>query len=404
MISPSCKEPGVPLRVALVTETWLPEINGVARTLGRLVEGLQRHGHGIQLLRPRQGAHDAGMTDDRMTEELMPGVPIPRYPGLRFGLPLPGRLHRLWSSQRPDIVHIATEGPLGMAALAAARRLDLPVCTSFHTNFDAYSRHYGFGWLRGAIARHLRRFHNRADLTLVPTGEQARALLRSGYERVEVLARGVDTALFNPARRNDALRRQWGVAADVPVVAYVGRLAPEKNLHQVLDAFAAIRQRQPAARLLFVGDGPARRELQRRHPEHLYAGMRTGVDLAEHYASSDLFLFPSLTETFGNVTLEALASGLAVLAYDHAAAADLVDDDSNGRLVAPGDAAAFAAVAADLAADATTRNRLRGKAAPSVMHLGWERIQDRFVAVLQETAFRHTRKRALADALLLAPD
>jgi glycosyltransferase involved in cell wall biosynthesis len=392
------------LNVALVTETWLPEINGVARTLGRLVEGLHRHGHRVDLVRPRQGAGDTPRDEALFAETLVAGMPIPRYPELRFGLPVPTRLLRQWSQHRPDIVHIATEGPLGISALRAARRLGLPTSTSFHTNFDAYSRHYGFGWLHGAIAAHLRRFHNQAEVTLVPTQCQAQELRLTGYERIEVLARGVDTAQFNPQRRSAELRRHWQVDAQAPVVAYVGRLAPEKNLAVVLDAFAAIRQRRADARLLFVGDGPARRDLQRRHPEHIYAGWRTGSELAEHYASADLFLFPSLTETFGNVTLEALASGLAVVAYDHAAAADLVRDDVNGRLVSAGDATAFAAAAAEIAADADTLYRLRDRAALSVSQLGWERIQDRFVGVLHETVSRHARAQALKNALIMAPD
>lgn len=393
------------LRVALVTETWPPEINGVARTLAKLAAGLRARGHRVDLVRPRRSADD---TPDGAcgsdTETLVAGMPIPRYPELRVGLASSARLARLWTEQRPDIVHIATEGPLGVAALKAARHLDLPVSTGFHTNFDAYCRHYGFGWLRSLVAAHLRRFHNRADLTLVPTHDQARALRSAGFERVDVLARGVDTGLFNPARRSDELRRSWGAEHTTLIVAHVGRLAPEKNLDTVLAAFAAIHRRRPNARLLFVGDGPARRQLERRHPEHLFAGWRTGVDLAAHYASADLFLFPSLTETFGNVTLEALASGLPVVAYDHAAAAELVRDDVNGRLIAAGDMISFVAAAAELAASPEAIVRLRERAALSVSRLGWQQIEERFANLLRELVMRHARCQSAADALLMAPD
>jgi glycosyltransferase involved in cell wall biosynthesis len=192
----------------------------------------------------------------------------------------------------------------------------------------------------------------------------------------------VDTQLFNPARRSEALRASWGVARGDLVAAYVGRMAAEKNLQTVLDAFAAIRVQQPRARLLFVGDGPLKKTLAARHPEHIYAGMRHGEDLAAHYASSDLFLFPSLTETFGNATTEALASGLCVVAYDQAAAAELIRDGSNGRLAPPGDAAAFIAAAADLAAAPYFLAAKRQAAAASVAQLDWECIHDAFAAAL----------------------
>lgn len=394
---------GKPLRIALVTETWAPEINGVARTLGRLVDGLLAHGHTVELTRPRQGKGDISLATSQFEEIRLPGAPIPFYKGLHFGLPATGTLQQGWRSAPPDIVHIATEGPLGVSALKAARRLDLPVSTSLHTHFDAYSRHYRFGFLRGAISAHLKRFHNRADLTLVPTRMLAQQLMAAGYQRVEVLARGVDTTVFNPEQRSDALRQTWGVTPDTLVVAHVGRIAPEKNIGQVLDGFAAIRSRRSDARLLFVGDGPARRELQRRHPEHIYAGMRSGNDLAAHYASADMFLFPSLTETFGNVVLEALASGLPVVAYNHAAAADMIRDGQNGRLAAPGDAAGFASAAAGIASDPHSRIAMSRQAPGSITGCRWDRIQQQFSSVLRSTIAAHSGKREREAQFFMLP-
>jgi glycosyltransferase involved in cell wall biosynthesis len=173
-------------------------------------------------------------------------------------------------------------------------------------------------------------------------------LMRRGYRGIRVVARGVDTALFNPARRSPTLRKAWNVGDDDLVVAHVGRLAPEKNLPLLLATFAAIRGYAPSARLLLVGDGPSRRQLEKRHPEHIFAGMRHGEDLAAHYASADLFLFPSMTETYGNVTLEALASGLPVVAYRMAAAAELIRHDDNGMLADPGASDQFVRAALDL--------------------------------------------------------
>jgi len=394
----------IPLTVALVTETYPPEVNGVSLTLSRLVAGLRREGHRVQLVRPRQSRSDRAAAEADYEEILTPGLPIPGYRGLRFGLPVRETLRRLWRQSPPSIVHVATEGPLGASAVAAARDLSLPVTSGYHTNFDAYSRHYRLGWLRGAVAAHLRRLHRRTDLTLAPTQELAGRLAADGYGKVGVLARGVDTRLFNPHRRCEALRTRWGAGPDTLVAAYVGRLAPEKNLELVIRAHAAMAAVDADVKLVFVGDGPALPRLAARHPRHVFAGLQRGEQLAAHYASADVFLFPSLTETYGNVVPEALASGLAVVAFDCAAAADLIEDGSNGRTVPAGNAEAFTAAAAGLAVDRHQLDALRALAAPSVAHLDWQRIQDRFTAILAELVINHRRSRHGEKHFILVPD
>jgi glycosyltransferase involved in cell wall biosynthesis len=378
-----------PLRLAVVTETWPPEVNGVAMSLSRIVSGLRARDHSIQLVRPRQHTDDRAVVATDPEAVLTRGLPIPRYPSLRLGVPQRRTLIRLWSARRPDVVHLATEGPLGWSALQAALHLGLPVSSDFRTNFHAYSGHYGAGWLQRPIAAYLRRFHNRTGLTMVPTESLRRELAAWGYLNLAVVARGVDTARFHPGQRSDALRASWGAAsADDLVVACVGRLAPEKNLATLLDAFDAITRTMPRARLVLVGDGPMRATLQARRPDAVFAGQRGGDDLAAHYASADLFLFPSLTETFGNVTAEAMASGLPVVAFDYAAAAQLIRDGDNGRLVRHADNHAFTALAADLAADAHRRARMGARARESVASLGWADVVGRFETLLRQTAAR----------------
>ncbi len=372
------------LRMAVVTETYPPEVNGVAMTIGRIVAAMQARDHPIQLIRPRQGQDDVGGTAPNLEQVLKPGIPIPRYDSLRMGLPAKASLMRLWRQKRPDVVHLVTEGPLGWSALSAALKLNIPVTSDFHTNFHSYSRHYGLGLLKTPIASYLRKFHNRTQLTMVPTRALREELAAEGYRSLEVVARGVDTELFNPARRDATLRARWGANEADPVALYVGRLAPEKNLPLVMRAFAALREVSPRARLVLVGDGPLRGELARTHREAVFAGMRTGVDLATHYASADVFLFPSLTETFGNVTLEAMASGLAVLAYDYAAARELITDGVNG-LVAPfDDAGAFCARARTLA-DRARRHALGRAARERALAMDWRVIHDQFEAALIRT-------------------
>jgi glycosyltransferase involved in cell wall biosynthesis len=370
------------LRIAVVTETWPPEVNGVAKSAARFVEALRSRGHDIQLVRPRQGSGDRGGAE----EVLMRGMTIPRYPDLRMGLPAKAALVRLWSFRRADVVHIVTEGPLGWSALQAADKLKLPVVSDFRTNFHTYSSHYDVGWLKRPILAYLRKFHNRTLATLVPTEAMRADLSALGFQRLRVIGRGVDTKLFNPARRDERLRAGWGAAPDGVVLLYVGRLAAEKNLPTLAAAAEAALAAQPRARLVFVGDGPARRELQARLPQAVFAGTRSGEDLAAHYASADIFLFPSLTETYGNVTLEAMASGLAVVAYDYAAAAAAIDNGVSGMLAPCGDSAAFAAHVAALASDSARARRLGESARCEALARGWHRVAAELEAVLAAAA------------------
>lgn len=378
------------LRIAIVTETYPPEVNGVAVTLARVVDGLRARNHAIQLVRPRQQDTDPAREapvepaggGHRLDEVLLRGLPIPRYPHLKMGMPSKKALITLWTLRRPDVVHIATEGPLGWSALQAAQQLKLPVCSDFRTNFHAYSRHYGVGWLNKPILAYLRKFHNRTLHTMVPTEALRQQLADSGFRNLSVLARGVDATLFHPARRSAALRASWGAGDHTTVVLCVGRLAPEKNLATLAAAYDAMRQTTAALRLVLVGDGPARKDIQRCCPDAVMAGVRTGEDLAAHYASGDVLLFPSLTETFGNVTPEAMASGLAVLAFDYAAAAQLIRQDENGLLATFGDRGDFLRQALRLANDRGLVRRLGLQARQTASAMGWERIVGKVEAVL----------------------
>ena len=369
------------LHIALVSETFPPEVNGVANTLGRLCQGLRERGHRLQLVRPRQ-ADDTAPNDDQLL--LTRGWPLPGYAGLQWGQSSLHKLLRRWQRNRPDVLYIATEGPLGLSALRAARRLGIPVVSGFHTNFQQYSDHYGFGLLTRLLTGYLRWFHNRSRLTLVPSPSQRVELQRRGFERLELLARGVDGQLFHPARRSAALRAEWGLGEDEIAVLHVGRLAAEKNLQLLTRAFRQLQRDLPQQRLrlVLVGDGPLRTQLQAELPEALFCGVQRGEALAAHYASGDLFLFPSLSETFGNVVLEALASGLAVVAFDQAAAAQHIRHGHNGALATPGDEAAFIESARWLLEDPESLRRVRLNARQHAGKQGWPAIVERFESLL----------------------
>jgi glycosyltransferase involved in cell wall biosynthesis len=378
------------LRIAVVTETFPPEVNGVAMTLGRIVEGLLQRGHVVQVVRPRQTREDFEQRAG-LDQVLSKGIPVPTYGELRFGLPSKGRLAKLWAEQRPDVVHVVTEGPLGWSAVAAARKLHLPITSSFHTNFHSYSQHYGMGLLKSPIESYLRKLHNRTQATMVPTRAMLQELKGRGYDNVTLVSRGVAIELFHPSRRSEALRASWGVQPDDPVVILVGRLAKEKNVGLVVSAFRAIQAKLPRAKLVFVGDGPLRKDLEEAVPNAHFAGVRKHEELAAHYASGDLFLFPSLTETFGNVVPEAMASGLAVLSYANAAALELISPGHNGVLVPNGDELSFVNAAVALATDPARQQQMRALAPQSVAHLAWSAVSDSFEAVLRDVLSRHTQ-------------
>jgi len=375
------------LRVAVVSETYPPEVNGVAVTLAKVVDGLRAANHAVQLIRLRQSVTDAACEDElhpAYQEVLMRGFPIPRYPELRMGMPSKSALIRLWQLKRPDVVHIATEGPLGWSALRAAMYLRLPVSTDYRTNFQSYSTHYGVGFLYKPIMAYLKKFHNYAQCTMVPTDALRVSLSDAGFQRIKVVSRGVDTVAYDPVHRSEKLRAQWGLAPDDLAVVCVGRLAHEKNLALLLRAFEGIVARDPRARLVLVGDGPMRKELQARCPGAIFPGQLRGKVLAEHYASADLFLMPSLTETFGNVTTEAMASGLPVVAFDYAAAAALIVNSVNGSLVPTDDADGFVSAALALAAAPQERKHMGEEARQTSLKLDWTCIVQKFEDVLQE--------------------
>ncbi len=373
------------MRIVIVTETYPPEVNGVAMTNQRLVRGLLARGHDVALVVPRRADADRSERG-ALRVQTVPGLPVPRYPGLRFGLPVTGKMRRFFAEWKPSVVHVATEGPLGWAALRAARRVEVPVTSTFHTNFQDYCSDYGAAFLQGLALRYLRWFHNRCALTTVPDPGLVERLEQAGLRRLELLGRGADTRLFSPERRDEGLRREWGAGPGDPVALYVGRAAAEKNIPLALEAWRTAREGCPGLRMVVVGDGPVRRKLQRKWPGVCFAGMRYDEDLARHYASADLFLFGSLSETFGNVVVEALASGLAVLTYDYAAGRQFIEHGRNGYLAPFGEAEAFRTAAADLAAGFGDLAPVRAAARRTAEAYPWDSTIDRFETLLRQAA------------------
>jgi glycosyltransferase involved in cell wall biosynthesis len=371
--------------ICIVTETYPPEINGVASTLAHLVNGLLARGNTVSLVHPKQqhslGSDDLGRNCHSEAIQVR-GLSLPGYHGLQFGMPARRILRQSWRHRAPAVVYVATEGPLGWSAIQIARQLEIPTISGFHTNFHHYCRHYGMSGLHNLALRYLRWFHNQTECTVVSNQDLRDQLHHSGFNNVTVVERGVDSHLFAPQRRSSELRREWGLSDNDIVALCVGRIAAEKNLSLAIEAYRAMARYNDRLKFVIVGDGPLRQSLQREHSDVIFAGIRTGKQLARYYASADLFLFPSETETFGNVTLEAMASGLAVIAYDYAAAKLHVTHGQTGILVRFGDANAFVEAACSLIRGVQAIQRIRRQAREQIIQLSWPRVVEHFEAVL----------------------
>lgn len=369
--------------ITIVSETFPPEINGVANTLRHLCLGLVQHGHEVTIVRPRQRHERKGLIPSAgnalfANEHVVASLPLPGYADLRVGIASSRQLQRLWQTNRPDAVYVATQGPLGIAAVSAARTMGLPVGSGFHTNFHQYSRYYGFGALERLLCAYGRWFHNRTDITLVPTSKMQHVTSSMGITPTGLWSRGVDCLRFTPDKRDESLRASWGLEGNDRAVLYVGRLAAEKNIRTAVACYERIRKLYPRAKFVLVGNGPMRKQLSEKHPDYIFCGAQSGNDLARHYASGDLFLFPSKTDTFGNVVLEAMASGLAVVAYNDAAAHEHIRHEENGIKAPLDQDELFISGALRLANQPSLLKRIRTQARIEALKLNWQSRIEQF--------------------------
>jgi glycosyltransferase involved in cell wall biosynthesis len=358
-------------RLALFTDTWVPQVNGVARTLDRLVN--ECHARGIETLVVTPEDTDAVTPTPGVTR--WPSRAFWAYPQLRMSTPSPSRALALLQQFRPSLVHLATPFGVGLSGRRAARTLGLPLVTSYHTHFTAYLRHYRLQALDTISWPSLRWFHNGGRQTYAPTSIVARELTARGFHGVRVWGRGIDTARFSPAHRSEALRASIGCAPDCCLVSYVGRLAPEKGIDVAMEAMAPLLAADPERlRFLVVGDGPAEQRLRADAPPGVvFLGRREGAALAEAYASADVFLFPSTTETFGNVVLEAMASGLAVISHHEGPTTEFAHSGT-ALPVNVQSADAIRSAVRTLLHDPWRRRQLGEAARTEALHRGWSSV------------------------------
>lgn len=364
------------MRIALITETFLPDVNGVTTTLCRLLEHLQATGHAALLFAP----HDAPASYAGAEIVRLQGVPFPLYPELKLTPPQIGITAHL-QHFKPDLVHLAGLALLGPMGRYAARRLGLPLVAAYHTDFPAYSAHYGVGGMRSLVYHYLRWVHNSCAITLCPSLATLADLRAHGFRRLRLWRRGVDTVRFNPRHASAAWRESIGVQPDETLLLYAGRLATEKRIELLAEALDGL----PGVRLALVGDGPARPVIEQRFaglPVH-FTGFLRGQALATAYASADLFVFPSDTDTFGQVIQEAMAAGLPVVAARAGGAPDLVRDDVTGALFTPGSVVELRAHLRTLIADPARRAAFGQAGRAAAERNSWGSVMDELLGQYQ---------------------
>ncbi|MFY1633785.1 glycosyltransferase family 4 protein [Solwaraspora sp. WMMB335] len=361
------------MRVAIVTESFPPDLNGVAHSVVRVAEHLVQRGHEPMVIAPAPAAASRGVTGDQPYPVVrVPSLPVPLYRSFRLGLPS-RRLTEVLVRHAPDVVHLASPFVLGARGLTVARRLRLPTLAVYQTDVAAYARAYHLGWSVATVWRWLREIHNAADRTLAPSTTAAADLTANGIERVRIWGRGIDPVRFAPDRRSEQVRRELAAGGEV-LIGYVGRLAAEKRV----DLLARTSQ-LPGVRVVVVGDGPARRELERALPAVQFLGARHGEELARLYASFDIFVHTGPHETFGQTVQEAQASGVPVIAPAAGGPVDLVTSGVTGLLVPANDGAAIADAVAGLAADPQRRSRYGQAARAALAGRTWAAVGDELI-------------------------
>jgi glycosyltransferase involved in cell wall biosynthesis len=372
----------MPRRIVIFTGAYNHIADGVSLTLNRLVSYLDSHDTETLVLAPTV---DRPPVDHAGTLVPVPSIPVPSRPEYRVSLGLTPSARSVIRSFRPDLFHIATPDLLGYQALRLAERRSIPVVASYHTHFSSYLKYYGFGALETLMWKYLANFYSRCRHVYVPSPSMAEVLRSHGIDDgLRLWARGVDTNRFNPSRRSVEWRRSLGVEDDEILVSFIGRLVWEKGLGVFAEVIEGLQRAGVRHRSMIVGEGPALEELRQRLPHTLFTGYLHGMELPRAYASSDLFLFPSDTETFGNVTLEAMASGLASVCADATGSRTLVEHGVTGLLVPPGDAGAFLDAVHHLIAEEPARRRMGPEALRHAQRYSWNAVLSRLVNYYDE--------------------
>lgn len=365
------------LRVALFSGNYNYVRDGANQALNRLAGYLLRLGAAVRVYSPTVEEPAFPATGDLVH---IPYLPVPGRGEYKIGLAIPPRARRDLADFAPNIVHVASPDILGHRAATMARRRGLPVVASVHTRFETYPRYYGLAFLEPLVLAGLRRFYRRCDAIFAPSDSMAQLLRdqRMNYD-VGIWSRGIDREIFNPGRRDLAWRRSLGIEDETPVIGFAGRLVMEKGLDVFSDTIDRLSRRQIPHKVLVVGEGPARDWFEKRLPDAVFTGFQAGPDLGRAVASMDMLFNPSVTETFGNVTLEAMAAGLPVVAAIATGSQSLVTNNVTGRLIRPGACDQFGEALAAYCRDPVARQEAGRAGCEASRRFGWDEVNQELV-------------------------
>ncbi len=373
------------MRIALFSEVYWPMVSGVGVTLRSLTGALEARGHEVRVYTATYRAPDGTPVPPEVHQS--PSVPLFLYPDVQWAFPRHRDLVRDLERFAPDVTHVATEWAMGLAGLKASRQLGIPLVSSAHTDYEKYAARYGVEWAWRMGWTYLKWFYGKTSRVLCPSRVFEAYLRSRGIKHTGLWTRGIDTEVFNPRHRSTGYRDLFGVGPDDLLVTYVGRLAAEKDLTILLDAWGNLGSRRGKAQLVLVGQGPMVGEIHaRKIPGVHLTGLLRGQDLSEAYASSDIFAFPSTTETFGNVALEAMASGLAPVVASAGGMLDFCEDGRNALMVRPGSTTHFGEQLARVLNDAALRQQLIVGALETAKGRRWDAIWDGVTRVYTDAA------------------
>lgn len=359
------------MRVAIFTDTFTPQVNGVAKTLERLTKYFQKENIAYSVFAPQHTAEDNFITNVNK----MRSIPLTiLYPECRFAFPTP-RIKRELLAFKPDIIHIATPFNMGLCGLYYAKKLNIPVVGSYHTDFDAYLRYYKIEFLSNMLWNYLKWFHSHMQKNFVPSPETLHQLKKKGFQQLYIWGRGVDCTLFHPTYNKDLFRKKYNITAEY-ILSYVGRLAPEKDIDTLQTLIQTTNKERDDIHWLIAGDGPLAKGLHEnvQKTNVTFTGYLQGVDLAEAYASSDLMVFPSTTETFGNVVLESLACGTPVIGANSGGVKNIITDGKTGVLCEPKNEDSFLSSIYELLNNEEMRKQLSLDAHSYATTQSWDEI------------------------------
>ena len=368
------------MKIAIFSDTYFPQINGVTNTLDKLIKYFEAKNIKYKVFVPQY--YDDNEDDNT---ERFHSLKFFLYPECRLALPNIFRISQSLAEFKPDIIHLMTEFNMGLVGMIYGKRHNIPTISNYTTNFSQYTEYYNLEFLKQPIWDYMKWFHNQNSITLCPSNEAQKLLNRNDINNTSLFSRGIDSHRFNPEFRNDMLRKKLGTENKITFL-YVGRVAFEKDMDVLKESYNSIKEKYKNTALIITGDGPYLGKCKEMFPEDtIYTGFKKGKELAEIYASSDIFVCPSSTETFGNVILEAMASGLAVIGADAGGIREIISHRQNGLKFSAKNSIELTCCMQELIENKNLKDYVKTKGLKFAQSRTWDKIIDNLFDIYCET-------------------